>query len=133
MDDPFLVRAREAFGDLDRQGKRTDQGKRAAAQRFRQFFATNQLHRDVGHTVGVSHFVNDGDMRMFERGCGTRFLQQALAAGGIVQELVRQDFQRHLASEIDVEGTIDDAHAAAADLVDDLVVREPPADHAPES
>ena len=44
-------------------------------------------------------------------------------------QLVRQELERHLAAEARVFGLVDDAHAAAADLLEDPVVREGLADH----
>jgi hypothetical protein len=46
-----------------------------------------------------------------------------------VYELLGQHLERHLPAEAHIHGTVDDAHPAATDLVDYLVVRELPADH----
>ena len=48
---------------------------------------------------------------------------------GVVDQFFGQDLERHLAPEIHVDRAVDDAHAAAADLFEDLVVREFPAGH----
>ena len=74
--------------------------------------------------VGFADLVDDGDIGMLEGGRGARLLQQPRAAVGVVQQILGQDLERHFACQIDVEGAIDDAHAAAADFVEDLVVRE---------
>ena len=66
--------------------------------------------------------MNHSDVRMLERRRGTRLVEKPLAAGRIVNELGWQDLERDLAPEIHVDGTVDDAHAAAADLFDDFVV-----------
>jgi hypothetical protein len=46
-----------------------------------------------------------------------------------VYELAGQDLERHLASKVDVDGAVNDAHTPPADLLDDLVMGKPPADH----
>ncbi len=40
-----------------------------------------------------------------------------------------KDLECNLTVELEVEGTVDDAHAASADLREDFVVREDPPDH----
>ena len=51
------------------------------------------------------------------------------SAGAIVGQLRRQELQRDVPAEPQVLGPVDDAHAAAAELFDDAVVRDRPADH----
>ena len=55
-------------------------------------------------------------------------MEQAIAAGPIVDQLIRQDFQGDLASEVGIDGAVHDAHAAAPQLSDDVVVGEAAAD-----
>ena len=129
VDDALLVCAREPFGDLGRERERARLRQRAAAERLAQLLAANQLHRDERHTVGLADLVDDRDVRMLEHGCRTSLLQQAVAAHRVVHEIVGKDLQRDFAAELHVDGAIDDAHAAAANLVDDLVVRKGPAHH----
>ena len=74
--------------------------------------------------VGFVDRVNDGDVGMLERGGRLRFLHEALPAFGVVDEIVGQDLERDLAIEAQVHRAVDHAHAAAADLVEDLVVRK---------
>ena len=64
-----------------------------------------------------------------ERGGGLRLLHEAPPAIGIRDQLLGQHLERHLAIEADVDRAVDDPHAAAADLLDDLVVGKGPADH----
>ena len=63
-------------------------------------------------------FMDDRDIRVFERGGGTRFLQKPVAADRVVKQIVGQDLERHFAAEVDVDRAIDDAHPAAADFLD---------------
>lgn len=50
-------------------------------------------------------------------------------ARGIGDLLRRQDLEGHEAVQVRVAGLIDDAHAAFAELVEDLIVQQPLAGH----
>jgi hypothetical protein len=58
---------------------------------------------------------------MRNAGCGAERRRQAGAAIRIVDQVVRQHLDRDIPSQRHVDGAVDDAHAAAADLLDDLV------------
>jgi len=60
---------------------------------------------------------------------GSRFLEEARLAIGVLGELRRQDLQRHGSAESGVAGPVDDPHAALAELLLDLVVLEGLPDH----
>jgi hypothetical protein len=56
-----------------------------------------------------------------ERGEHLRFALEARHAVGVVGEDVRQNFQRHVATQLGVAGAIDFAHTACADLGQNLI------------
>ncbi len=128
VDDALVVRAREPFGDLGGDFEGAVRRQRAARGQVAQLLAAHQLHRDEVDAVGFVDRVDDRDVRMFERGGSARLLNEPLAPVGVGHQLRRQHLERHLAVQAQVERAIDDAHAAAADLFDDLIVRERPAD-----
>ena len=128
MDDAFVVRAGETFGDLRPNFERATGRQHAARQHVAQLLAANQLHGHEAHAVRFIDLVDDRDMWMLERRCRAGFLYEALPALGIGDELRGQNLQRDLAAEASVERAIHDTHPAAADLFDDFVVRERPAD-----
>ena len=129
MNQALLVRPREPFADFGGQLERAFRGQPAAQDDAAELVAADELHRDERHAVGFADFVDDGDVGMFDERGGARLAQQPLAPDRVVHEIVGQDLERDLASEVDVHRAIDDPHPAAADFLADLVVRQSPADH----
>ena len=66
---------------------------------------------------------------MLERRGRLRFLEEAAFPFRIGDEIGGQDLECHLAVQLGIDGAVDDAHAAAADFVEDLVVGKGPPDH----
>src|SRR5207244_664239 len=67
------------------------------------------------------------DVLMVERGQGLRLALEARGAAGIVAQRVGQCLDRDVAVQARIAGAIHLAHAARADLGDDLVDAEPSA------
>src|ERR1700686_4448509 len=66
---------------------------------------------------------------MIERGRGAGLALKSFAGSRIVLHLRRQEFQRDMAVQIEVFGFVDHTHPAAAQLLDDAIVRDGLADH----
>ena len=79
--------------------------------------------------VVLADVVEGADVRVIERGRDARLAGEAGERLRIAGELGRQQLQRNLPAKAPIFGAIDDAHAAAAELVRDAVVRERAADH----
>ena len=75
--------------------------------------------------------VDGADVGMVQSGSGARFAPEALEGLRIAGDIVGQKFQSDEAAQARVFGFVDDAHAAAAELFDDAVVRDGVADHFP--
>lgn len=88
-----------------------------------------RIHGDERHAVGLADRVDDGDVRVLERRGRPCFLQQPFPSTGVVDQVLGKDLERHLPSQVQVPGAVDDAHAAPADFVEDFVVAERPANH----
>ena len=73
MDDAFLVRGLEPFGDLACQLQRLADGGCAAQQAVGQALAGHQLHDQRWHVVGFFQLVDGGDVGVVERRQGPRF------------------------------------------------------------
>jgi len=63
-------------------------------------------------------------VRVIQRGEDARFALEACKAIGVRCEGGRQDFDRHLATELRVSGAIDLAHSARAERREDLIRTE---------
>ena len=99
---------------------------------FRERLPLEQLHHDERLTAGVgilADLVDGADIGVIQRRGRARLAAQPLDCGRMITRLRRQHLDRHLPSERDVLGTEDEPHAAAAELIDDPVVREGAADH----
>ena len=88
-----------------------------------------QLHRDEGPAVVLADLVDGADVRMVERRRRPRLAREPIERAARLPDHVGQELERHLPPQLGVRGAIDDAHAAAAELLDDLVVRDAFADH----
>src|ERR1019366_6471345 len=89
-----------------------------------------KLHRDERLAVLVVNFVDGADVRMIQCRGGFGFALKAAECLRVFGYLVGQEFERNKATELHICGLIDHAHAAAADLAEDAVVRDGLADHA---
>jgi hypothetical protein len=68
--------------------------------------------------------VDAGDMRVIQRRQGSRLALEAHQAIRVAGKRFRQDLERHLAPEFGVAGAIHLAHAAFAQLGEDVVRAE---------
>jgi hypothetical protein len=91
---------------------------------LRQRAALEEAHGEEMAAVVLAHLVDGDDVRVVERGRRLRLVAEAMD-GGLVGEPGAQDhLERHGAAEARVARLVDDAHAAAAELLEDLVVGE---------
>src|SRR5438309_11004906 len=67
---------------------------------------------------------------MVESGCRTSLATKTFQGLGIVSYFFRQELQSHESAKARVLGFVDNTHAAAAELLNDAVVRDGLADHA---
>ena len=67
---------------------------------------------------------------MVQRGSGLGFAPETLQCLGVLGDIVGQKLQSHKAAKSSVLSLVDDTHPAAAELLDDAVVRDGLADHA---
>jgi len=74
-------------------------------------------------------FVDGANIGMVESGSGAGFATKAFESLRVARELVGQKFEGDEAAEFGVFRLVDDAHTAAAELLDDAVMRDSLADH----
>ena len=74
-------------------------------------------------------FVDGADVGMIQSGRRSRLAPEAFQRLRIFGQLVGQELQGDEAAELSVLGLVDHTHPAAAELLDDAVVRNGLADH----
>jgi hypothetical protein len=73
--------------------------------------------------------VDRADVRVLERGRGARLALEPLERLRVRGNVLGEELQGDLAPESQVLGAVNDAHAAAAELLDDPVTGDRLADH----
>ncbi len=68
-------------------------------------------------------------IKVVQRGRGLGFAAKSLEHSMIVGNILGQEFERDEAVETRVLGLVDDAHSAAAQLLQDAIMRDGAADH----
>ena len=128
VDEPACVRRVERGCDLAHNRERPPHGQRALVgdQRL-QVGALDAGHRDPEQAVVLARVVDRDDVRVVERGREPGLAQEAVAEVGVA-EARREELQRGPAAEAHVLGAVDDACAAAAELLDDPIAAELGAD-----
>ena len=125
MNDSFLVRGFQRFGDLLRDGERFfDWNRPFALDSLRQRLAGHHFHDQITRAAGLFQSVNRGDVRMIQRRQHFRFALKTGEPFGIVRKRFRQNFDGHVAPELGVMRLIHFSHSARANLRDDFVGAE---------
>src|SRR6201993_5373821 len=96
-------------------------------------YPIEKLHRDERTTVMLANLVDSADVGMVQCGSGPSFAAKALQCVRTLSDIVGKKLERDEASENGIYGLVDHAHTTTADLFNDAVVRDGPADHAGES
>ena len=115
MDDAARVRGRERVGDGDGDPQRFAEAHALPWDQRIDALAGHVLHHDEVVILGGVDLVNRDDVRMIERRCGLRFLDEAAAAALIRHAIGGQHLDRDVAPQPWVARAIDLAHAPGAD------------------
>ena len=91
--------------------------------------AIQKLHGDERLAVVLADLVDRADVRMVQRRRGTRFAPEAFQRLRVAGHFLGQELQGHEAAKVGVLGLVDHTHPAAAELLDDAVMRDGLADH----
>ena len=89
-----------------------------------------KLHHNKGLPLVFIDVVNCADVGMVECGSGLRFTLESFQGLSVFRKSFRQEFQGDSALELGVLGPVDDAHAAATQLLQDAIVRNGLTNHA---
>ena len=122
MDDAACVRGVEAVRDLDAELEDTVERQRSARDLVLQRPAIEQFHDDEPLGSVLADVVDGADVGMVERRGDAGLALKPIQRFRIAREIGRQELQRDLAAQAHVFGTIDHAHAAGAEPLENLVV-----------
>ena len=83
-----------------------------------------EFHHEERASVLLADIVDGADVGVIQRRCGTRLAAEPSKSLGILGEVRGQGLQRSEALQPRVLSFVDHAHSAAAQLLDDAIVRE---------
>ena len=114
----------EGIGDLDTEREDGFQLHRAITDDVLKGDAVEVFHDEEGAAGVLADVIDSADVGVVQGGGGLGFAAKSLERLAVLGEFFRQEFQGNEATETGVLGLVDDAHAAAAQLFDDAVVRD---------
>ena len=129
MDDAGGMGPGQSVGDLDGVPQGCFQLEAAAADEAVEGGAVHIFHDDEIDALIGGDVVDDDDVGMVESRSRLGFQDEASLALGIGGFIGRQDLDRYDPVEVGVRRLVDDAHAAFADLLRDVVMKQALADH----
>ena len=97
-------------------------GHRTALDNMPQRLPFEQLHHDEASPVLLVNVMNGANVGMIQRGSSARLALKALERLLVAGKFIGKEFQRDLPAEARVLSLIDDAHASAAELLQNPVV-----------
>ncbi len=126
---PSACAASSASAIFDRQRQNYFRLHAAAPHPVLQRQAVQKLHGDERLAVVLANFVDGADIGMVQGRCGLGFALEAGEGLGVLGNIIGQELQGDEAMQLHVLGLVDDTHPAAAELLDDAVVRDGLPDH----
>ncbi len=126
---PLTVRGLEPFGDFDRERQQTLYVHGTAGDAMLQGYAVQKFHGNERLLAVLADFVDGADIGMVEGRSGASLAAEALQRLRVARHFVGKELEGDEAAEVGVFGLVDYSHAAAAEFVDDAVVRDGLADH----
>ena len=123
VNDSFRMRRVQGIRDFNSQFDDLVERKRPAGNPLAQRLPLEKFHRDEFAAVLFADVVNRANVRMVERGGRLRFAAEPLERGGFAGHFTGEEFQAYGAMQPRVLGLVDDAHASAAKLFGDAVMR----------
>src|ERR1700674_149890 len=120
----------ERVGDVDRYGEENFRFERPPANAMFKRQAVQKLHGQEEMAVFLPNLMDRADIGMVEGGSGEGFAAETLQCLGLLRDIVGEKLKGDKSAKGDVFGLVNHAHAAAAEFLDDAVVRDSTPDHA---
>src|ERR1700722_8403061 len=128
MHDPFGVGSIECVCHFDGQGKKKVGSQGTPRNAMFERHPVEKLHGDESLAI-LADVVDRADVGMVERGRGVGFASKAGERLRVHFHLFGQELEGDKTMQARVFGFVDDAHSAAAQFLDDVVVRDDTPDH----
>ena len=126
---PFAVSSVEGVGNLDGREVMTPQFQRLECYQVLQGWPSRKLHSNERLTLLLADVVDRANVGMRQRGGGFCLALETVQGQRITRNLIGQELQGNKAVQARVLSLIDHSHAAAAQLLDNAVVRDSLANH----
>src|SRR5262249_47994438 len=120
----FRVCCIERVGNLDGNCKKDFGFQGTSSDLVLQRDAIQKLHGDECLPVLVVNFVDSADVGVVESGSCPSLTSEAFQCLRVLRYIVRQKLECNEAMQAGVLGLVDHTHSAAADLLDDPVMRD---------
>ena len=124
VQDSPLVGVLDRFGDVGQQGRDGPRVVLVGVQPGAQAAAGNQLHAEILLTLVFAYLVDGDDAGVVKLSHGLGFVLEAAKVDIVGEDAGPDHLQRHQPVEGDLAGLVHHPHAAAAQLLVDLVVAE---------
>ena len=122
MDDPAGVGGVQAIRDLDSPIQKHVQWHARVFQAMLERFPIEQFHGEKRAPVALADIVDRADVGVIDGGGRTGFAFEACHVGAVLSQILRNEFQGHIASQARIAGFPDFPHAAAAQQFQNLEV-----------
>ena len=129
VNDALRMRSLEPVRDFNRQSEKQSEFERMESDAMLERRPFKKFHRDEGLGVVLANLVNRADVGMIQGRRSAGFAAEPLEGLCVLGKFFRKEFQRDEASELEVFGFVDHAHPAAAQFLDNAVMRNGFADH----
>ena len=129
MDDALRVCRIERVGDFDAELDDPIELERVSLDEMFERPPFEQLHHEELLPLVLADVVDRADVRVIQRRRRARLALKALRGRRVARQLGRQELDGDLPAEANILGAVDDAHAAAAKLLEDPVMRDGLAKH----
>jgi len=129
MHDAFDVGGVERIGNLDREREKGLKLHGAPGDPVLERRALEEFHDDEGPAAFLADLVDGADIGMVEGGGSLRLTLKTGQSLRVFGDVIGQELEGDKAVEVQVLGLVNHAHATAAELFDDAVVRNGLVDH----
>jgi len=128
VDNAGLMRGFKRIGNVDGDGKKRFRFHRAPRDAVPKRYTVKKLHHDEGPAIFLADFVDGTNIRVVESRGGQCLALKTGQGLSILDDVIGEKLERDEAAKDQVLGFVNNAHSAAAHLLNDAVARDGLAD-----